>query len=236
MALEAVARRYGRHWALRGISLEVEPGEIVGLIGRNGSGKTTLLRVMATLVRPTRGEGRIWGHDLRRGRQEIREVVGLLGHTTGLYEDLTAAENLVFASRMRGLRLDRAEVAAALDGVGLAREHDRRVRTFSSGMRRRLALGRLLLAPPRLLLLDEPYASFDPEGIAQLERFVRGVAEEGGAAVVATHDLPRAGRLVTRFVRLEAGRVADPDAAPREEPRFGGERGRAVVGWGGGGT
>lgn len=228
LELSALARRYGRRWALRGVDLSLEAGEVAGLIGRNGSGKTTLLRVVATLVRPTRGNGRVWGRDLRSDRSGVRDVVGILGHTTGLYEDLTAAENLGFAARMRGLDLGDDALFAMLERVGLAHERDRRVRTFSSGMRRRLALGRLFLAPPKLLLLDEPYAAFDPEGVAMLERFVHEMAKAGGAALVATHDLPRASRLVDRFIRLEAGRVVDADAGPKEPARAPEHRGRVV--------
>ncbi|HUH12820.1 MAG TPA: heme ABC exporter ATP-binding protein CcmA [Longimicrobiales bacterium] len=228
LELDALARRYGRRWALRGVSARVEPGEVVGLIGRNGSGKTTLLRIVATLVRPTRGDARVWGHDLRREREEVRTLVALLGHTTGLYEDLTAEENLRFAARMRGLDLPPPALRSMLARVGLAHEHDRRVRTFSAGMRRRLALGRLFLSPPRLLLLDEPYAAFDPEGVAMLERFVHELAEAGGAALIATHDVPRATRLVDRFIRLEAGRVVAPEAGPAEPPRARDQRGKVV--------
>src|SRR5690554_6653740 len=159
--LHAIARRFARRWVLRGASLQVKPGEIVAMLGRNGSGKTTLLRVIATSLRPTRGDGYVYGHHLVHDADEVRACVGMLGHHAGLYDDLTAGENLRFAMRMSGLKVSRQQIEHALEQVTLAEEIDRRVRGFSAGMRRRLALARLLLRPPQLLLLDEPYAAFD---------------------------------------------------------------------------
>ena len=205
--LEGLARNFGRRWALRGITLSIAPGEAVALVGRNGSGKTTLLRVLATLLRPSRGCARIAGLDVVRQAAGVRELVGLMGHAAGVYDDLTAAENLRFALRMMGRRADETEVEAALEAVGLASEADARVRGFSAGMRRRLALARLRLQRPRVLLLDEPYASFDAEGIELLNEFVRETTGRGGAVIVATHDLARADDVVERIVTLEGGRL-----------------------------
>ena len=205
MALHGLARRFGRRWVLRGIDLRVEPGEIVALTGRNGSGKTTLLRVCATALRPTRGGGTVFGHDLVDAADEVRDVIGLLGHRAGLYDELTAAENLVFACRMAGVPAADAAIVAALEQVGLADERRERVRGFSAGMRRRLALARLILRPPRLLLLDEPYASFDADGILLVNRFAGRVAADGGAVLLATHDLLRARELIHRDVHLSDG-------------------------------
>jgi heme exporter protein A len=216
--LSGVARRFGRRWALRGVDLRVEPGEVVALRGRNGSGKTTLLRICATGLRLTRGGGRVFGFDLATAQAQVRAVTGFLAHQPGLYEDLTAAENLRFAARMLGLDADGGVVDGALARVGLEHEGDERVRGFSSGMRRRLALGRLLLAPPRLLLLDEPYASFDAEGVDLVNAFAAAVASAGGAALVATHDVARARAVAHRELHLRDGRVhehaldADPGA------------------------
>ncbi len=210
--LEGVARRFGRRWVLRGIDLEVARGEVVALTGRNGSGKTTLLRVLCTLLRPTRGAGRVFGLDLVAEAGEVRERVGLLAHHAGLYDDLTAAENLVFAERMRGRRGEPARVAGVLEQVALAAHAGERVRGFSAGMRRRLALARLLLEPPELLLLDEPYASFDVDGIELVNGFARQVAAAGGAAIVATHDLERGRGAIARRVHIEEGRAVEQAA------------------------
>jgi heme exporter protein A len=205
--LTGVARRFSRRWVLRGADLRVERGEALALMGRNGSGKTTLVRVIATLLRPTRGSGTVFGFDLMREAAAIREHVGVLGHHSGLYEDLTAAENLRFSLEMAGLPNDRSQIERVLEEVGLKHEHNERVRGFSAGMRRRLALGRLLLRRPQLLLLDEPYAAFDPPGVVLINRFVREVAAAGGASIVVTHDYARAKPAVDRVSRITDGRI-----------------------------
>ncbi|MGQ0815753.1 MAG: heme ABC exporter ATP-binding protein CcmA [Gemmatimonadota bacterium] len=205
--LENVARRFGRRWVLRGVDLEVRAGESVALMGRNGSGKTTLLRLIATSLRPTRGRGAVFGNDLVEAADNVREQVGVLGHHAGVYDDLTAAENLRFSMRMYGLDVSAAALKRALDEVGLAAERKERVRGFSAGMRRRLALARLMLRPPRLLLLDEPYAAFDEHGVEQVNAYVRKIVADGGAALIATHDFARVGMVTGRVVRIEDGRL-----------------------------
>jgi heme exporter protein A len=198
--------------------LTVEPGEAVALAGSNGSGKTTLLRLAATLLRPNRGSVHVFGHDAVREADAARAHVGFLAHRTGLYEDLSARQNLAFAGRMLGLDGRGEATETALDRVGLAAAADVRVRGFSAGMRRRLSLARILLARPSLLLLDEPFASFDAPGLDLLGAVVREVVGRGGAAVIATHDLARAGTLAARTVWLEAGRVVSPPAEAPPAP------------------
>ncbi len=205
--LRNIARRFAQRWVLRGASLTVQPGEIVALLGRNGSGKTTLLRVIATLLRPTRGDGFVFGHQLVSDADEIRNLVGMLGHHAGLYDDLTAAENLRFACGMAGMKVSREEIARVLEQVTLADEIDQRVRGFSAGMRRRLALARLLLRPPQLLLLDEPYAAFDQHGIDVINEFVQDTAARGGACIIVTHDAARVASVSQRMVRIVDGRI-----------------------------
>ncbi len=207
--LQNVARRFARRWVLKGASLEVRPGEIVAMLGRNGSGKTTLLRVVGTTLRPTRGGGRVYGNDLVRDADEVRECVGVLGHHAGLYDDLTASENLQFAMRMSGLHVSKDTIQHALSEVSLGDEAKARVRGFSAGMRRRLALARLLLRPPRLMLLDEPYASFDQHGIDLVNDFVVKTAAGGGAAIIVTHDPARVAEISHRMVRIVDGRIED---------------------------
>ena len=218
VVVEGLARRFGRRWALRGVSLTAERGSAVALMGHNGSGKTTLLRIVATTLRPTRGRGTIFGHELLRDQDAIREETGVLYHVPGVYGDLTARENLEFARRMWGGRTATG-VEEAAERVGLSYALDERVGGFSSGMTRRLALARLVMRPPRLMLLDEPYASFDEEGIDLVNRLVRDTVGRGGVVLIATHDPGRSSAVVDRVVRLEAGRLApDPETAGALEP------------------
>ena len=207
VALRDLAQRLGGRWVLRGVTLRVAPGELAAVVGPNGSGKTTLLRVIATALRPTRGGGAVFGHDLRRDADAVRAVTSLLANGGGLYADLTAAENLMFAQRMAGGAADGAAVADALRRVGLAAAADTRVRAFSSGMQRRLALARLRLRRTPLLLLDEPYNSLDAAGATLVDELLGGVRERGGAALVVVHGLERARVAFDRVLELREGRL-----------------------------
>ncbi|HEX6132539.1 MAG TPA: heme ABC exporter ATP-binding protein CcmA [Longimicrobiales bacterium] len=207
--LDGVARRFGERWVLRGVDLVVRPGDVLAMTGRNGSGKTTLLRIIAALLRPSRGAATVLGHDTVRSADAVRPHIGLLGHNTGLYDQLTAEENLVFSLRMAGRPADAPAIAEVLARVGLAHAARETVRGFSAGMRRRLGLARLLLRPPTVLLLDEPYASFDPDGIDLVNEFAAQVAAAGGAVLLATHDMARAVDLMSRHVHVEQGLLTE---------------------------
>lgn len=212
-----IARRFGHRWALRGVSLRVEAGEAAALVGHNGSGKTTLLRVISTVLKPTRGRGEVFGFDLVRDAHRIRELVAVLGHSPGLYGDLTARENLEFAMRMSGGSPVRRDIDEALETVGLGRESDELVRTFSAGMQRRLALARVMLRRPRLILLDEPYAAFDADGITRVNAMIAAHKAAGGAAIIATHDLAKARAVVDGVWAISRGQLIEADtltAAP----------------------
>jgi heme exporter protein A len=203
--LRQVARRFGRRWALRGVNLQVQPGEVVAVTGANGSGKSTLLRVAATAVTITAGGGSVFGHDLRRDPGSVRPLVGLLGHTPGLYDDLTVTENLEFAARMLALDTTSSVIARALEVCGLSGHAGERVRTLSSGWQRRVSLARLWMQSPKLLLLDEPYNSFDEEGVAIVNGLIEEARARGGATLVVTHSLVQAVAVTDRRVTLRHG-------------------------------
>ena len=203
---QGIARRFGARWVLRGVTLQVSPGEVVGLLGANGSGKSTLLRILATLLSPSAGDATVGGADIKTDPDGVRNQIGYLAHAAGLYDDLSARENLVFAAEMHGLQSPNLD--AALDRVGLSHVADERVRGFSAGMQRRLALARLVLGRPRVLLLDEPYSNLDTAGIALMNELIGESVRGGGAALVVLHELAPAIGILDRTIGIRDGRVA----------------------------
>lgn len=181
---------------------------MVGLLGHNGCGKSTFLRIVATLLKPSAGECFVYGCDVKKQGDDVRTHVGFFSHVPGLYDDLTARENLAFAATMLGFPA--ADIDAALERVGLTHVTNERVRGFSAGMQRRLSLARLILQRPRLLLLDEPYNNLDVAGIALMNSFIRELNAAGGAAVVVLHDLVPAQGVLDRTVIIREGRVHEP--------------------------
>lgn len=194
-----LCRRFGRRWALARIDLVVEEGERILLLGANGSGKSTLLNILATLMPATRGQLRLFGMDPSRQRSAIRRRVGIVRHAHGLYEDLSARDNLVFRSRITGA--GRVDVAALLTRVGLD-DRPEPLRTYSAGMRKRLQLAALEVEAPDLVLLDEPYAALDPAGCADVSAFIRS---RTGTVIIASHQVERAAAVCTRAVLLDQG-------------------------------
>ena len=188
IAASNLRKSYGRNVVLGDISLQLGPGQCLALLGPNGSGKTTLLRVLATLLRPTSGTLLIGGIDALRDPGAVRALIGMVGHGSYLYPDLTALENLRFWTLMGDGNAAHGRLVAALQQVELeAAAHDR-VRTFSAGMKRRLALARVLLGHARLLLLDEPFTELDQRGRKWLSEFLLAFKAGGGAVVLATHS------------------------------------------------
>jgi heme exporter protein A len=200
-----LARRYGRRWALAGVSFSLAGGSVLMVAGPNGSGKSTLLRTLATAIRPDAGSASIGGFDLVREREDVRRLAALLSHSSYLYDSLSAHENLSVAADHLGR--SRGGIQALLDRVALGRRAGDPVATFSAGMRKRLSFARVLLQAPRIALLDEPYGQLDPEGFTLVDDVVRELKAGGATVVIATHQLPRAATLADEALLLDSGRV-----------------------------
>jgi heme exporter protein A len=203
-----LSKVFGSTLVLDDVSLEIQAGEAVVLLGANGSGKTTLLKVLATLLRPSRGTAIVAGIDCLRDPVEVRRHMGLVAHGSYLYEDLTPLENLRFWSTLGGATTSEDALRAALTTVDLDAVGDERVRTLSAGMKRRLSLARVVLASPRVLLLDEPFTGLDQRGTKWLVEYLQAEKARGGAILMATHSLGPALAVADRVVILSSGRVA----------------------------
>lgn len=194
--------------ALAGASLTIRRGSITLLEGPNGAGKTTLLRLCAGLLPLARGTGTVLGCDLAADRAGLRPKVGLLGHTNGLYSDLTVAQNVSFWGATVGASA--TEIAAALARMGLdGRLRDVAVGRCSAGQRRRAALACLVARRAELWLLDEPHAGLDAAGRDELDAVLREAAAAGATVMVASHEHERAAALADRIVRVVAGQIHD---------------------------
>ena len=216
VAVSAVGlgRRFGSQWALRGVDLELARGEVFGLLGPNGAGKTTTVRLLSALIAPTEGHASIDGFDVVADADEVRARIGVLTETPGLYERLTAVQNLEFFGRLHGLpptvRQERMERLLRL--FDLWDRRDGLVGTFSKGMKQKLAIARALLHEPSVLFLDEPTAALDPEAAFVVREAIAALKGQGRTIVLCTHNLDEAERLCDRigFLRGSLLRLDSP--------------------------
>jgi ABC-2 type transport system ATP-binding protein len=211
---EGLGRDYGETRALEALDLRVTPGTVVGLLGPNGAGKTTAMLVLATLLAPSRGSARIFGHDVTRERGAVRKRLGLVFQEISVDGLLTSFENLMFAARLAGLggRIARQAVAQAIERTGLAPYADQPARQLSGGWRRLLDLTRAILHQPDLLILDEPTVGLDPEHRERIWSLLDAQRRSHGTTVLfSTHYLAEA-ESSDRVVLLSRGRVVANDA------------------------
>lgn len=210
ISLRAVERTFGEIRAVDGVSLEVEAGQVVGLLGHNGAGKTTLVRLLTGILAPHGGSVRVLGLDPLTHGPAVRRATGVVSAIPSVDDRLTAWQNLAFVAGVHGLdaAVTDERAAALLERFGLAERAEEQVRGYSSGMRQRLALARALLPDPPLVLLDEPTAALDPVASRDVRELIGELAEGGARSVLlCSHNLVEVQQLCDRVVILEHGRV-----------------------------
>jgi ABC-2 type transport system ATP-binding protein len=211
--------------ALRGISLEVPRGEVLGVLGPNGSGKTTAVRVLTTLIRPDRGRAEVDGIDVVKDPAAVRRVIGLAGQFAAVDENLTGRENVEMVGRLYhlGTKVARQRAGEVLDRLRLHDAADRPVRTYSGGMRRRLDLGASLVGRPSVLLLDEPTTGLDPRSRSELWEFIRDLVKDGATVLLTTQYLEEADQLADKIIVLDHGQVIARGTSQELKDSIGGD-------------
>jgi ABC-2 type transport system ATP-binding protein len=202
-----VCKHYANTAALVDVDLVVSSGELHGLLGANGAGKTTLLRVLLGLVRPDAGTVHVFGRPLDPSGGPLPDGVAGFVETPGFYPYLSGRRNLDLLARLDGASAGRVTVAAALERVGLDAHAETPVAGYSAGMRQRLGLAAALMRSPRLLFLDEPTSSLDPGGARAVRALIRGLADEGVAVVLSSHDMNEVEELCATLTVLDRGRA-----------------------------
>lgn len=210
-AVEAhgLVKTFGDNRAVDGVNLNVKAGTIYGVLGPNGAGKTTVIRMLATLLRPDAGSARIFGHDVVKESQIVRQLIGVTGQYASVDESLSATENLVIFSRLLGLGRAEARQKSAelLEEFGLTEAAKRPLRNFSGGMRRRLDLAASLIAQPPLIFLDEPTTGLDPRTRSQMWDTIRRLVNTGSTVLLTTQYLEEADQLADRIAVIDRGHV-----------------------------
>jgi ABC-2 type transport system ATP-binding protein len=209
ISAEGLRKRYGKTYAVRGVNLSINEGEVFGLLGPNGSGKTTTILMLLGLTEPTDGKVTVAGCDPLREPLEVKRRVGYLPDMVGFYDNMTARENLSYSARLMNIPRDEAmqRIDAALERVGLGFAANRKVAGFSHGMKQRLGIAELLLKQARVLILDEPTNGLDPQATQELLKLIGTLRGEGLTVVISSHMLGLVQSICDRVALFRSGRV-----------------------------
>jgi len=224
LELRDVSKQFGDFQALDRVCLRVVPGDSILLYGPNGAGKTTLLRVLSTLARPSEGKVLYDGSDILSRPAAAKSAIGFVPHTTFLYGELTARENLEFAGKLFGLADFPKRLAAVLELFHLRERAETPVRELSRGYQQRVSLARAFLHDPQFLLLDEPFTGLDAASTESLQNLMRSLREQGKALIFSTHDFEQGRAIARRLVAVEGGKIRYDgpfDSAPLAALRIG---------------
>ncbi|GHO70230.1 ABC transporter ATP-binding protein [Ktedonobacter sp. SOSP1-52] len=214
LTIERLSKRYGQHWALRELSLHCEPG-LLGLVGPNGAGKTSLMRMIATLLEPTEGSIRWNGQDIRAHSEALRQVLGYLPQDFGIYPEFTGRQFLRYLGAMKGLpkSLVNRRVDEVLEIVNLEQEADRKLPTYSGGMKQRIGIAQALLNDPELLIVDEPTAGLDPAERVRFRTLLASLTSNR-IIILSTHIISDVEAVANRLMILQEGRVLADTTPP----------------------
>ena len=209
LEVENLVKKYGDFTAVKGISFNINEGEIFSLLGPNGAGKTTTISVLSTLYSPTSGDARIGGHSVTKETLAVRQLIGVVPQDLAIYDDLTAQENLSFWGQMYGLggKALKTRIGEVLEQIGLADKANARVRTYSGGMKRRVNIGVGLLHKPRLLFMDEPTVGIDPQSRRAILDSVKELNRQGMTVLYTTHYMEEAQELSNRVGIIDHGEL-----------------------------
>jgi len=206
---KGLTKRYGSTVAVNGLDLTIEAGEVFGLLGPNGSGKTTTILMLLGLTEPSSGMVRVFGHDPLRDPLSVKREVGYMPDAVGFYDQLTARENLRYIAKLSGIPQSEREarIEQALQRVRLAKVADRRVKTFSRGMRQRLGLAELVAKGSRLAILDEPTSGLDPQSTQELLHLISSFAKDGMTVILSSHLLSMVQSVCDRVALFREGKA-----------------------------
>ena len=210
IAARDLSKRYGDTTVVDRLNFEIRKGEIFGLLGPNGAGKTTTILMMLGMTDISEGEVRVLGHDPAREPLQVKRRVGYLPDAVGFYENLTASENLVYTAKLMGIpAVERGpRIADALRRVNLSGVAQKRVATFSRGMRQRLGVAEILVKRAEIAILDEPTSGLDPQSTAEFLDLIEGLKREGVTVLLSSHMLDQVQRICSRVALFQAGRIA----------------------------
>jgi ABC-2 type transport system ATP-binding protein len=215
ISVRDLRRTFGNVEAVRGVTFDIYPGQVVGFIGANGAGKTTTMRIMATLDEPTSGTVSICGHDVMNDPDLVRRKLGWMPDAYGAYPNMTVFEYLDFYARAFGYRGSErtARVAEVMEFADLTVIADRMMNKLSKGMGQRLCLGRTLLHDPEVMILDEPAAGLDPKARVEFKQLVRLLASDGKTIFISSHILSELGEMCDTLLFIDGGRVVHHGSA-----------------------
>lgn len=216
-----LSKHYGTHFTLNSLDLEVMEGEIFGFLGHNGAGKTTTINILTTLLVPSSGSAKLFGHDIVKDNMAARQVFGYLPENVMFYDTMTAYENVEYFAKLSGLSAPRERILEVFEQLNFSEHLHQKVGEFSKGMRQRVGIAQAVVHKPRLLFLDEPTSGLDPQGIRQLRELIIKLNKEDKMTIfMNTHLISEVAKTCTSIGVLSHGKLIYKDSLAATLKRF----------------